>query len=156
MEHNAFRDTASSRCRYYTRHCGLPALLDLPWRGRIVVRVSEQFGAIRMPTQLGVAVRTRLGRRGIELGPVVAHARWWTYFVVADIPGDDMALHARVKRFEVTVLPTGATIVLPSPTSQSSPARWWVEPPRGGGVRLSGLVVVGAVDAGSGVAVAHG
>lgn len=146
MEHNIFRDTPVSRCRYYCEHCGLAAFLDPPWQGRIVVRASEQLGAIRMPTWLGVVVRAQLRRRGIELGPVVAHARRWTYLVGADIDENDMALHARLKRFDTEVLPPGATVVLPSPTSHPGAVRRWVQPPRGD-FRPYGSVVVKAITA---------
>ncbi|MET8876310.1 hypothetical protein [Nocardia sp. NPDC004604] len=77
----AFGDTAMSRCQYYRRVCDLPAVIDPPELGRIIVKAGRAW-AITMPAVLGRAVQADLDRRAARwragdiasaFGSVVVH-----------------------------------------------------------------------------------
>lgn len=81
MDHMAFGDTAMSRCQYYRRVCDLPAVIDPPELGRIIVKAGRAW-AITMPAVLGRAVQADLDRRAARwragdiasaFGSVVVH-----------------------------------------------------------------------------------
>jgi hypothetical protein len=145
MDQITFADTAVSRCAYYRRTCGLPAGIQPPI-GRIVVRAG-MIGAITMPGSLGSRVRDDLLHRRFALGPIISHARSerWTYLCRPDLP-DGAELFSELFALNVSVVPAGGEIVLPSPAALRSGYRRWVVPPRDT-FRPSGLVIVDAVRA---------
>ncbi|WP_159922425.1 MULTISPECIES: DNA-directed RNA polymerase subunit beta [Nocardia] len=142
----AWGDTPLSRCQFYRRECGLPAVIDPPELGRIVMRAGSVW-AMTMPARLGQAVKAHMQSRGVALGPVVGHPRSgrWTFLIQPDLP-DDVRLFAELFRLDVAVARAGATIALPSPTASVGAIRRWIVPPRSG-FRPSGAVVVEAVRA---------
>lgn len=146
MEQTAFGDTPMSRCAYYRRVCDLPAVIDPPELGRIIMRTSHVW-AMTMPAPLGRAVRQVMQRRGVGGGPIVAHPRSnrWSYLVRPDIP-DDTRLFAEMYRVDVSVVREGGTVALPFPTAQSGAIRHWIETPRDT-FRPSGMVVLDAIRA---------
>lgn len=144
MEMQSCGDTPQSRCHYYRRECDLPAVIDPPELGRIVLRAGYVCG-VTMPTRLGQAVKAHIQVRRGQPGPVVGHPRSdrWTFLTKADLPDDDR-LFAELFRLDVSVARSGATIALPSPTASSGAIRHWIVPPRGpyrpsGGVLLEGI-----------------
>lgn len=141
MEHIPFGDTPPSRCHFYRRVCDLPAVIDPPELGRIIMRTSH-VGALTMPAPLGRAVRQVMQRRRDAIGPIVAHPRSnrWTYIVRPDFP-DDTRLFAEMFRLDVSIVREGGTVALPSPTAESGAVRHWIETPRDR-FRPSGMVVV--------------
>ncbi len=149
MDHIAFGDTPVSRCTYYRRVCDLPANIDPPHLGRIVMN-AEYVLALMMPAPLGQAVKVDMQRRQADIGPILSHPRSgrWTYLVRPDLPDDD-SLFAEMFRLNVSVVRAGGTIALPSPTDRGGMFRRWVEPPRCT-FRPSGLVVVDAIRTRSG------
>ncbi|PXX60288.1 hypothetical protein DFR70_110128 [Nocardia tenerifensis] len=140
MHDPTFADTAVSRCAYYRRTCGLPAGIH-PEAGRIVVKVGL-IGAITMPAGLGQRIRDDMLFRGCPLGPVVDHirSRRWTFLCRPDIPEDDM-LFTELFRLDVSIVPFGGEVALPSPTDTQTPSRAWVVPPRDT-FRPSGAVII--------------
>ncbi|MGW4091837.1 DNA-directed RNA polymerase subunit beta [Nocardia sp. NPDC004750] len=146
MAMQSFGDTPRSRCDYYRRECDLPAVIDPPELGRIILRAGYVCG-VTMPTRLGQATKAHMQSRGELLGPVVAHSRSdrWTFLIVADLPDDDR-LFAELFRLDVSVARSGATIALPSPTAASGAIRQWIVPPRGP-YRPSGRVVLETIRA---------
>ena len=157
MQHIAFGDTPASRCHYYRQICDLPASIDPPSLGRIVMR-ADFVWALMMPFPLGQAVKAHMQREDRDIGPILSHPRSarWTYLVRPDLPEDDH-LFAQMFRLNVSVVRTGGTIALPSPADQCVEFRRWIEPPHCT-FRPSGLVVVDAIRRCSGsrrVAVAH-
>lgn len=129
MDHIPFGDTAVTRCRYYRRVCDLPAVIDPPHLGRIVMPTSYVW-AIMMPTELGVAVKAEMQLHGVDVGAVLAHPRSnrWTHLVRPDLPDDD-SLFGELFRADVSIVGPGGTIVLPSPADESRDFRRWIEPP---------------------------
>ncbi|MFQ6326679.1 DNA-directed RNA polymerase subunit beta [Nocardia sp. CWNU-33] len=146
MDHIMFGDTPVSRCIFYRRVCDLPANIDPPSLGRIIMKATHVW-ALTMPTPLGQAVKHDMGRRGTAVGPIVAHPRSarWTYLIRPDVP-DDVPLFADLFRHNVSVIREGGTVALPSPTPQSGAIRQWIEPPRDT-FRPSGLVVIASIRA---------
>lgn len=148
MDHEPFEDTPVSRCQFYRRACGLPAVIDPPGLGRIVVRAGSVWG-ITMPARLGQAVRAHLHGQGNSVGPIVGHPRSgrWTFLIRPDLgETDDMRLFAELFRLDVSVARAGATIALPSPTASAGAIRQWIEPPANS-FRPSGVAVVRAIRA---------
>ncbi|WP_327119792.1 DNA-directed RNA polymerase subunit beta [Nocardia sp. NBC_01730] len=143
MDDAAFADTPASRCVYYRRTCGLPAGIH-PEVGRIVVKAGV-VGGITMPGRLGQWVRDDLVFRGYPVGPVVAHirSRRWTFLCRPDVP-DDMRLFSALFRLDVSIVPFGGEIALPSPAEASGGFRQWVVAPRDT-FRPSGAVIVDCV-----------
>lgn len=139
-------DTPRSRCLFYRRQCDLPAVVDPPELGRIVLRAGSVW-AMTMPTRLGQAVKAHMQSRGVPLGPIVGHPRSgrWSFLIRPDLP-DDVPLFAELFRLDVSVCREGATIALPSPTASVGSIRCWIEPPRNS-FRPSGQVVVEAIRA---------
>jgi hypothetical protein len=146
MEHTPFGDTPRSRCHFYRRVCDLPAVIDPPELGRIIMR-SSHVGALTMPAPLGRAVRDMMRRRRDALGPIVAHPRSnrWTYLIRPDLP-EDTKLFAELFRINVSIVREGGTVALPSPTAESGAVRHWIETPRDR-FRPSGMVVVECIRA---------
>lgn len=131
MNHRtAFGDTPATRCRFYRRVCDLPAVVDPPHLGRIIMRATHVW-AVTMPAPLGRAVRIEMAARHNETGPILVHPRSnrWSFLVRPDIP-DDVRLFAEMFRFDVSIIRSGGTIALPSPTDLDTHLRQWVEPPR--------------------------
>ncbi|WP_040834147.1 hypothetical protein [Nocardia brevicatena] len=140
----SFGDTPATRCRFYRRVCDLPAIVDPPHLGRIVMRATRVW-AVTMPAPLGRSVRSELAGRHGETGPILAHPRSnrWSFLIRPDL-GDDVHLFAEMFRLDVSIVRTGGTIALPSPTDLDTHLRQWVEPPRCP-FRPSGLVVTDAI-----------
>lgn len=149
MNHTAFGDTPVSRCTFYRRVCDLPANIDPPHLGRIVMN-AEYVLALMMPAPLGQAVKADMQRQGTDIGPILSHPRSgrWAYLVRPDLPDDDR-LFAEMFRLNVSVVRAGGTIALPSPADRGAMFRRWIEPPRCT-FRPSGLVVVDSIRACSG------
>jgi hypothetical protein len=126
--------------------CELPAIIDPPQLGRIVVRAGLVW-AVMMPTHLGHALRLELLRRQQHIGPIMSHPRSgrWSYLVRPDLPNDD-SLFAEMFRLNVSIVRVGGVIALPSPTDHCTRFRCWVEPPRCA-FRPSGLMVVASIRA---------
>ncbi|MGY4102838.1 DNA-directed RNA polymerase subunit beta [Nocardia sp. R16R-3T] len=152
MDQQAFADTPASRCAFYRRICGLPAGIH-PAAGRIIVKVGV-VAAITMPATLGRIVRDDMLFRGLALGPIIAHTRSgrWTFLCRPDLP-DDLELFAELFRIDVSIVPFGGEIALPSPVDADD-YRSWVVPPRDT-YRPSGAVIVAAVRACAGRGVAR-
>lgn len=126
MEPISFGDTPRTRCHYYRRVCDLPARIDPPELGRIVMTAGHIW-ALMMPSSLGFAVKNDLQRSrhhdaGTGAGPVIAHIRSsrWSFLIRPDLP-DDTALFAEMFHLNVSVVRTGATISSP-PTAVNSSA----------------------------------
>jgi hypothetical protein len=132
MNQSEFGDTPVSRCRYYRQVCGLPAIVDPPELGRIVIRAGIVW-ALMMPAHLGQLVKIDLQRRGHDIGPIMSHPRSqrWSYLVRPDLPNDD-SLFAEMFRLDVSIVRAGGEIALPSPTDRCALFRHWIEPPRSG------------------------
>ncbi|WP_063821002.1 hypothetical protein [Nocardia araoensis] len=130
MNQSEFGDTPVSRCRYYRQVCGLPAIIDPPELGRIIIRAGIVWG-LMMPAHLGQLVKIDLQRRGHDIGPIMSHPRShrWSYLVRPDLPNDD-GLFAEMFRLDVSIVRAGGEIALPSPTDQCARFRHWIEPPR--------------------------
>lgn len=149
MDHIAFGDTPASRCQFYRRICDLPATVDPPHLGRIIMK-AEHVWAFILPVHLGQAVKTHMQQHGSELGPILSHPRSnrWTLLTRPNIP-DDVRLFAEMFRLNVSIVRTGGTVALPSPADKGAQFRRWIEPPRCP-FRPSGLAVVDAIRACSG------
>ncbi|MGQ4616917.1 DNA-directed RNA polymerase subunit beta [Nocardia sp. R7R-8] len=139
-----FGDTPQSRCLYYRRTCGLPAVIDPPELGRIILRTGSVWG-VTMPIRLGQRVKAHMQSRAELLGPIVAHPRSgrWTFLTDPDIELTDVTVFAELWRSNVTIAHTGAVIALPSPTAAGG-IRHWIVPPRNM-FRPSGRMVVTAL-----------
>ncbi|WP_454193994.1 DNA-directed RNA polymerase subunit beta [Nocardia sp. Marseille-Q1738] len=146
MDDRPFGDTPLSRVNYYRRVCDLPAVIDPPCMGRIIMRATHVWGII-MPAPLGAAVRNHMRQQHPNVGPIMSHPRSkrWTILTRPDLP-DEVRLFAELYRLNVSIVRTGATIALPSPDQRSAHLRLWVEPPKCP-FRHSGLVVVDAIRA---------
>ncbi|MBF6469193.1 DNA-directed RNA polymerase subunit beta [Nocardia beijingensis] len=147
MEQRPPGDTPRSRCQFYRRECDLPAVVDPPELGRIVMRAGSVW-ALTMPSGLGQAVKAHLQSKSVRLGPILAHPRSnrWTFLIAPDLPENDTRLFAELFRLNVSVSRTGSTIALPSPTAAVGSIRSWIVPPRNR-FRPSGRVVVAAIRA---------
>ncbi|MEU7768382.1 DNA-directed RNA polymerase subunit beta [Nocardia sp. NPDC049190] len=159
MDHIPFGDTPLTRCHFYRRVCDLPAVIDPPHMGRIVMPATHVW-ALMMPAHLGQAVKIEMQSQETDLGPILSHPRSirWTYLIRPDLPDED-SLFAELFRLNVSVVREGGTIALPSPTDQRVEFRRWVEPPRCM-YRPSGALVLNAIRAclgpGKHRAVTHG
>lgn len=144
MRHIAFGDTPLSRCHYYRQVCGLPAIVDPPQIGRIVVRTGMVWG-ITMPAILGQHVKVWMQDQGHELGPILSHPRSkrWTFIIRPDLP-DDVPLFAEMFRLNVSIIRYGGMIALPSPADRGTKFRAWITHPYTA-FRPSGCVVVAAI-----------
>ncbi|MEU1550218.1 DNA-directed RNA polymerase subunit beta [Nocardia sp. NPDC005745] len=131
-----------ARVRFYRNVCGLPACID-PSLGRISFW-SGSIGAITLPAQLGAQVKNHMQQTGATAGPVVSHPRSkrWTFIIRPDVP-DDVPLFAEMFRLNVTLVPPGAEIALPSPVDD---VRVWAHAPRDS-FRPSGMAVIEAIRA---------
>lgn len=130
--------------RFYVITCGLPARIRLDL-ARIVFTVGS-VGAVTMPARVGALVNAHmLAQPNGRIGPIVAHPRSkrWTFLVCPDIP-DDVALFAELFRHNVSVVPVGGEVALPTPFDPILGYREWVCDPIDG-FRPSGTAVVGAI-----------
>ncbi|RJO72067.1 DNA-directed RNA polymerase subunit beta [Nocardia panacis] len=145
MDQLAIADTPTTRCAYYRRTCDLPAGIH-PEIGRIVVKAGA-VGAVTMPAPLGQRVREELLRRRMTVGPIISHARSgrWTFLVRPDIR-DDVHIFADMFRLNVSIVPIGGEIALPSPADAQTGYRQWVVPPADT-YRPSGLDIIETVRA---------
>jgi hypothetical protein len=139
-----FGRTPLSRCAYYRQVCDLPAEVDPPHVGRIVLRMGVAW-AVTMPATLGQEVKVRMQRHHCAIGPIMSHPRSqrWTFLTQPDLP-EDMTLFAELFRLDVSVVRAGGTVALPSPADRGTGFRAWVVCPRSG-FRPSGSVVVAAI-----------
>ncbi|WP_245665885.1 DNA-directed RNA polymerase subunit beta [Nocardia sienata] len=101
MGHVFLGDTPLTRCRYYRQVCDLPARIDPPELGRIVMPAGHTW-ALMMPSALGFAVKKDLQRghdhnAGTGAGPIISHIRSgrWSFLIRPDLP-DDTALFAEM------------------------------------------------------------
>ncbi|WP_327111718.1 DNA-directed RNA polymerase subunit beta [Nocardia sp. NBC_01730] len=135
-----------TRCHFYRRVCDLPAVIEPPHLGRIIMPATHVW-ALMMPAHLGQAVKIEIHSRNTDLGPILSHprSRRWTYLVRPDLPDEDR-LFAELFRLNISVVREGGTIALPSPGDQCAEFRCWVEPPRCI-YRPSGLAVIDAIRA---------
>ncbi|WP_330233027.1 DNA-directed RNA polymerase subunit beta [Nocardia sp. NBC_00508] len=131
MDQTALADTPTARCAYYRRTCDLPAGVH-PEIGRIIVRAGL-VGAITMPAALGQKVRDDLTAHRTGLGPIISHVRSerWTFLTRPDLP-DDVRLFAEMFRLNVSIVPSGGEIALPSPADVKGRYRNWIVAPRNG------------------------
>lgn len=143
MDQMALADTPTARCAYYRHTCDLPAGVH-PEIGRIVVRAGF-VGAITMPAALGQQVRSELAHRRIQPGPIISHVRSgrWTFLIHPDL-SDDVRLFAELFRLNVSIVPRGGEIALPSPVDAHAKYRRWIVPPQNG-FRPSGSSIVDTV-----------
>ncbi|MER7451893.1 DNA-directed RNA polymerase subunit beta [Nocardia beijingensis] len=143
MDQLALADTPTARCAYYRHTCDLPAGVH-PEIGRIVLRAGF-VGAITMPAALGQKVRDDLVHRRIAVGPIISHVRSkrWTFLTRPDLP-DDVRLFAELFRLNVSIVPSGGEIALPSPAAADADYRHWIVPPENG-FRPAGSSIVDAV-----------
>ncbi|MEV6323033.1 DNA-directed RNA polymerase subunit beta [Nocardia sp. NPDC051787] len=143
MDQLALADTPTARCAYYRHTCDLPAGVH-PEIGRITVRAGF-VGAITMPAMLGRRVRDDLTDRLIGLGPIICHERSkrWTFLTRPDL-SDDVRLFAELFRHNVSIVPCGGEIALPSPDDANARYRHWIVAPRNG-FRPSGSSIVEAI-----------
>jgi hypothetical protein len=139
-----FGDTPLSRCAYYRQVCDLPAEVDPPYVGRIVLRMGVAWAVI-MPATLGQDVKVWMQRHGYAVGPIMSHPRSkrWTYLTQPDLP-DDMTLFAEMFRLNVSVVRAGGTVALPSPADRGTTFRAWINLPDNT-FRPTGSVVVAAI-----------
>ncbi|MBF6473643.1 MULTISPECIES: DNA-directed RNA polymerase subunit beta [Nocardia] len=146
MSQTEFDDTPLSRCNFYRKVCELPAVIDPPSMGRIIMRATRVWG-VTVPAELAAMVRFSLRESYSGTCPVIAHprSRRWTFLTRPDLPDDDR-LFAEMFRLNVSIVGTGGIIALPSPGDRSPHLRRWVEPPRGP-IRPSGLLVIQAIRA---------
>ncbi|WP_223518563.1 MULTISPECIES: DNA-directed RNA polymerase subunit beta [Nocardia] len=124
--------------------CGLPATVDPPQIGRIVVRTGMVW-AITMPAVLGQHVKVWMQNHGQELGPILSHPRSkrWTYIIRPDLP-DDVPLFAEMFRLNVSIIRYGGLIAMPSPADRGTKFRAWITWPDTT-FRPSGRLVVTAI-----------
>jgi hypothetical protein len=137
-------DTPLSVCHFYRTVCDLPAVVDPPHMGRIVIRTGVVCG-LMMPAFIGSEVKARMGSPGQEAGPILTHPRSqrWTFLTRADFP-DDIGLYAEMSRVQVSIIRGGGFIALPGPGQRPGLFRAWVQPPRDS-FRPSGRVVIDAI-----------
>ena len=133
-----------SRCQYYRQICEIPAIIDPPQLGRIIV-TARVVWALMMPSHLGQLVKVDLQRRQQASGPVMSHPRSarWSFLVRPDLPNED-SLFAEMFRLNVSIVRAGAAIALPSPADQCAHFRRWIEVPRCA-FRPSGLAVIDSI-----------
>ncbi|WP_280445120.1 DNA-directed RNA polymerase subunit beta [Nocardia brasiliensis] len=130
--------------RFYEGTCGLPARIR-PEFARLEFTVGS-VGAVMMPARIGALVKARmLAQPYGQAGPIVSHPRSkrWTFLVHPDIPYD-IALFAELGRDNVSVVPVGSEVPLPSPFAQLLSYREWVLEPIND-FRPSGLAVVNMI-----------
>jgi hypothetical protein len=144
MNQPEFDDTPLSRCNFYRKACDLPAIIDPPSMGRIIMRASRVWG-VTVPAELAAMVRLAMREAYSGACPVISHprSRRWTFLTRSDLPDDDR-LFAEMFRLNVSIVRTGGIIALPSPRDRSTHLRRWVEPPHGP-IRPSGQLVVQAI-----------
>lgn len=133
-----------SQSRFYQVTCGLPARLRLDL-ARIVFTVGS-VGAVTMPAHIGALVKVHmLAQPNGRVGPIISHPRSkrWTFLVCPDIPADT-ALFAELFRHNVSVVPVGGEVALPSPFDSTLGYREWVHNPTDG-FRPPGTVVIAAI-----------
>ncbi|MBV9845815.1 MAG: hypothetical protein JOZ47_12165 [Kutzneria sp.] len=121
------RDLVAART-HYEELLGWPVTVDVEPR-RLAVAVGQVLDAVTMPAALGASVFAELQITMLS-GPVIADlgGAWWTFLTAPatkcrpDVPAD---LHAR----KVHVIPRGARVIIPNPTTVASSSRW-IESPR--------------------------
>ena len=147
MIYSGLLDTPLSRVMFYRRTCGLPAVIDPPEHGRIVLRARKVWW-LTMPTEMGQTVMARMQSQDKTLGPIVSHPRAdrWSILIRPDLGDDDTKLIADMYRSEVSIGRDGAQIVLPSPSSSPMATRYWIVAPRNT-FRPSGQMVAEVVRA---------
>ena len=84
-----------------------------------------------MTDALGQKFRDDLTQPRIVLGPIVSHVRSkrWTFLTRPDLP-DDVRLFAELFRLNVSIVPSGGEIALPSPADADAGYRHWFVAPQ--------------------------
>ncbi|MBF6125519.1 DNA-directed RNA polymerase subunit beta [Nocardia brasiliensis] len=140
------RDAALERQRrFYQTVCGLPARIR-PEFARIEFTVGS-VGAVTMPAHLGAPVKVHLLKQSYGRAcPIISHvrAKRWTFLVCPNIPGDDKSLYAELFRRNVSIVPPGGAVALPSPGDSLLGYREWVSEPTDG-FRSAGTEVIDAI-----------
>ncbi|BDT96622.1 hypothetical protein IFM12275_65980 [Nocardia sputorum] len=141
---NDIKDTPLSVCHFYRNVCDLPAEVDPPHPGRIVICTGAICG-LMMPAFIGSEVKARLECHGPETGPILTHPRSqrWTFLAGADLP-DGITLFAEMSRLQVSIIRGGGIIALPGPGQRPGLFRAWIQPPRNS-FRPSARTVVNAI-----------
>jgi hypothetical protein len=127
--HTTVGDTPESRSDYYRHQCGLPTTVQPG--GRIIARAGELVAAVTMPVDLAVRVKAEMKARNLAWGPIIAHrrARRWTFLLAPDSTlRCGITLAAEMMRLNVTVVPVGGEIALPSPALRTVQRDWVVNP----------------------------
>ncbi len=133
-----------SQRSFYQVACGLPARVRLDLARTVFIVGS--VGAVTMPAHIGALVKVHmLAQSNGRVGPIIWHPRSkrWTFLVCPDIPGET-ALFAELFRHNVSVVPVGGEVALPSPFDSRLGYREWVHEPTDG-FRPPGTVVVAAI-----------
>lgn len=140
---NRAGDTPLAVCHFYRQVCDLPAEVDPPHLGRIILRVGRVRG-LMMPAFIGSEVKAWMHRAGHRAGPVLTHPRSqrWTFLTGPDLP-EDIRLFAEMSRFSVSIV-SGGTIALPGPGQRPGLFRAWVHSPCDA-YRPTGRIVVEAI-----------
>ncbi|CAM4132318.1 hypothetical protein NONI108955_10865 [Nocardia ninae] len=101
-----------------------------------------------MPAHLGDRVRTHLLRRKTPEVPITLHpqSRRWMFLVQPDIAPDDTQLFYDLFHLNVSLVPPGAAITLPSPIEATRDLPHWVTAPCND-FRPSGVLVLDALSA---------
>ncbi|MFE7745007.1 DNA-directed RNA polymerase subunit beta [Nocardia sp. NPDC057455] len=141
---NDIKDTPLSVCHFYRTVCDLPAEVDPPHTGRIVIRTGVVCGFM-MPAFIGSEVKAQMQCHEQETGPILTHPRSqrWTFLAHADLP-DAIGLFAEMSRLQVSIIRSGGMIALPGPGRRPGLFRAWVQPPRDS-FRPSARAVVAAI-----------
>ncbi|QIS16482.1 DNA-directed RNA polymerase subunit beta [Nocardia arthritidis] len=139
----SFGDTPVSRCQFYRRVCGLPAYVDRPELGRIIMKTAGVWGLI-MPAPLGQLVKANLGHHLQACGPIVSHPRSarWTFLIRPDV-SKGMELFPELFAAGIHIADDGV-IALPSPADRGGLFQVWVKAPADT-FRQSGLRLLDAV-----------
>lgn len=104
-----------------------------PRTGQIHLPVGDFAGAVTMPAYIGRAVRSRMEAAGLPV-VIVDHPRSQSWTFLADSHSgrfDDMALYAKLFRYNVRIAPPGGSVALPSPHDAENPWRRWEKEPSG-------------------------
>lgn len=118
-------DDAESRVRLYQDLFHIDC-----WNtyGHIVVRAID-IGAVTAPIVLGRSVRTRLRELRLPC-PIIEHdSNRWT-FLTRTVTGAEQ-FSAVLLALDASIVDYGAAILLPSPMSEASRRRCWVDTPAG-------------------------
>lgn len=127
-------DTPRSRVAYYRDMCRLDATVK-PETGRIVVHAGPLLSAFTLPSGIAVRIKAKLKQVNGRHGPIIAHPRSNRWTFLADpvrFDDADLTVYASMFRINVSIAPSGAEIMLPSPADLQIAYRLWETlPPNG-------------------------